>query len=111
MTVSTLLNDLQSLGVVLTVTGNKLSYKAPKDTFTPELKAALKEHKAEMMLLLALPTPASPGEELEQLRHAIAEQALAEEAHWELSDELDPRWPPSLGIRKRLSTKEVELWE
>ena len=110
MTISALLDELQALGVVLTVAGDKLSYKAPKDAMTPALRAALKEHKATVIDLLTLPTPACPGPELEALRKEIGELARAEEAMWELSDELDPNWPPSSGVRKRIRRKEAPLW-
>jgi DNA primase len=50
---------------------------------------------------------ARAGCELEQLRHEIGELVRAEEEQWELSDELDPAWPPSAGVRKRLRRKAV----
>jgi hypothetical protein len=106
-----LLAHLQHLGVELTLDDGRLNIHAPKGVLTLDLKRALKEQKSAIINLLMLPEPAQPGTEVEQLRREIGEMARAQESQWELSDELDPRWPPSLGIRNRLRPKEIPLWE
>src|SRR5260370_41495102 len=52
-----------------------------------------------------LPTPAQPGEELRKLRQEIGEMVRAEAEQWVYSDELDPDWPPSAKVYKRLYRK------
>ncbi len=78
---------------------------------TLELKRALKAHKADTLYLLALPEHAKLGAEVKQPRCKIGEMAHTEEEQWELSESLDPRWPPSMGVDKRISRKETSLWE
>jgi hypothetical protein len=53
---------------------------------------------------------APPQSDEEQLRREIGELARAEEEKWELSDELDPAWPPSAKVYKRIRRKELPLW-
>jgi hypothetical protein len=54
--------------------------------------------------ILSLPIPLS-GEELADLRREIGKMVRAEEAQWEHSNELDPAWPPSANVYKRLYRK------
>ena len=63
----------QALGIELTANGEQLHFKAPAGVMTLELKRALRTHKADILYLLALPEPAQPGEEVEQLRREIGE--------------------------------------
>jgi hypothetical protein len=49
-----LLQDFRSRGVLLEVQAGKLRF-APRDAVTPELRDALREHKADLLLLLAEP--------------------------------------------------------
>jgi len=65
----------QTLGIELTTDGEQLHVKAPVGVMTLELKRALRTHKAFIMVLLALPEPAKPGAELEQLRREIGVMA------------------------------------
>lgn len=48
MTPQELLAELEQRGVKLTVAGDKLRYDAPAGALTPELKEALRQHKAEI---------------------------------------------------------------
>ena len=52
MNASALLTDLRSRGISLSVSGERLSIDAPKGTVTPDLLAALVEHKADLIRLL-----------------------------------------------------------
>lgn len=61
----------QALGIAITAHGEQLRIEAPVGKMTLELKRALKAHKADILYLIALPEPAKPGEEVEQLRHKI----------------------------------------
>ena len=65
----------QALGIELSTDGERLHVKAPAGVMTLELQRALKAHKAFIITLLALPEPAKPGAELEQLRREIGEMA------------------------------------
>ena len=47
-----LLDELKRLGVVLTVEGDKLKYKAPAGVLTDELKAEIRAHKPALLALL-----------------------------------------------------------
>lgn len=52
MKTSILKNKLDTLGVVLSLDGENLKYKAPKGIITEDLLAEIKEHKAELIALL-----------------------------------------------------------
>ena len=52
MNATELLAELHSRGVVLEAAGERLRYDAPKGALTPELRAALAEHKAELLELV-----------------------------------------------------------
>jgi hypothetical protein len=52
MTPGALLAECQRRGVVLTAEGDRLAYRAPRRALTPELRAALVEHKAGLLALL-----------------------------------------------------------
>ena len=51
MTVAELLNDASRRGVSIWAEGSRLLYR-PKDALTPELEAALKANKAEVLAVL-----------------------------------------------------------
>ena len=57
--------------------------------------------------IASLPPPCRPGEEVEQLRREIGEMVRAEEEQWEHSKELDPNWPPSAKVYKRIRRKSI----
>jgi hypothetical protein len=52
MNTLTFLQDLTACGIHLWAEGDSLKLDAPSGTVTPELKAALKVHKAEILALL-----------------------------------------------------------
>jgi hypothetical protein len=52
MTPAALLAECRRHGVVLTAEGDRLVYRAPRRLLTPELRAALVEHKAGLLALL-----------------------------------------------------------
>jgi hypothetical protein len=58
-----LLQDFRSRGVLLEVQAGKLRF-APRDAVTPELRDALREHKADLLVLLAEPAEAAEPAEL-----------------------------------------------
>ncbi|MGB0521893.1 MAG: condensation domain-containing protein, partial [Flammeovirgaceae bacterium] len=53
MTTIELKNQLDHLGIVLSVMGDNLNYRAPKGSMTPELLNKIKAHKAELIDLLS----------------------------------------------------------
>lgn len=55
MTAATLLNELQALGAVLTVNGDRIRVEAPRAAVTPSLRAALVRHKPGVIRLLTDP--------------------------------------------------------
>src|ERR1044072_8026227 len=65
MTAHELIAQLQEKGVELKSTGDRLVIDAPKGTITPEVRNALAEHKAELLVILSRPpapgTPAVAG--------------------------------------------------
>ena len=73
MTSYELLTHLQQLGVKLTLNDGRLKVHAPKGVLTLDLQRDLKEHKSDILYLLALPEPAKPGAEVEELRRKIGE--------------------------------------
>lgn len=52
MTAEAILERLRSLGASVSLAGDKLRVEAPAGVLTPDLKAALIEHKAELVRLL-----------------------------------------------------------
>jgi len=58
MSASTLLSSLRERGVVLSAAGSKLTFDAPAGELTAADRAALREHKAELLVLLT-PTRAT----------------------------------------------------
>lgn len=56
MTTATLFAALRERGVNLAAIGGRLRVDAPRGVLTPELRATLSAHKAEMLAMLA-PTP------------------------------------------------------
>ncbi len=58
MSASTLLSSLRERGVVLSAAGSKLTFDAPTGELTAADRAALREHKAELLALLT-PTRAT----------------------------------------------------
>ena len=55
-TADRLLSDLRRHGIDLALHGDRIRYR-PKDALTPALKAAITEHRSELLLLLALENP------------------------------------------------------
>ena len=55
MTAAALLDELQARGAVLTVNGDRIQVEAPRAAITPELRAALVEHKPDILRLLRSP--------------------------------------------------------
>ena len=55
MTAAELLRELRRRGVKLTVNGDRLRYEAPRGALTPELLEAMRQHKPELMRMLARP--------------------------------------------------------
>lgn len=53
MTTLELLKELKTKGVSLSVVGGKLHYNAPTGALTPNLKAALHAHKAELVEIIS----------------------------------------------------------
>jgi hypothetical protein len=53
MTALTLLADLQARGVLLSAEDDRLSFDAPAGVMTPDVKAALKARKPELLAILA----------------------------------------------------------
>jgi hypothetical protein len=53
VTPAAILNELQTRGVVLSVEGGALRYRAPKGAITPELRQALVENKRDIVTALA----------------------------------------------------------
>jgi len=53
--------------------------------------------------------PARPVIDVAALRTEIGQLARAEDARWEYSNELDPRWPLSAKVYKRLRLKEGQV--
>jgi replicative DNA helicase len=55
VTLAALLADCDARGIVLGAYGDRLQYRAPHGALTPELRAALVDHKAELVAMLASP--------------------------------------------------------
>lgn len=92
-----LLTQVSTLGISLVLTpDNGLKINAPKGTLTLELKRDLATHKDALIAML----------QVEPRRKEIARLVLEESLEWEYSKELDPRWPPSKKIYKRLQRKD-----
>ena len=61
MTPAELLTELGRRGVVLTADGDSLNIDAPRGAVTPELLAALREHKPRLIRFLQPPEPVTDG--------------------------------------------------
>ncbi len=68
----------QKLGITIASENGQLQIDAPKGVMTLELMRALKEHKADILYILALPEPTAPGEETAQNRRKIGEMLRAQ---------------------------------
>lgn len=66
MDATTLLDTLRFRGVTLTARGDRLTYR-PLDAVTPDLLAALREHKADLLTRLAPPPGPDPAAAFEGL--------------------------------------------
>ncbi len=107
MNVDALLWDLTKLEVTLTVDGGQLRYKAPAGVISDEIKAAIKEHKAEILAHLQRPRYddktayvlwlTDPRRDL-QADSWLWEQVLLA-AYAESSDEPDTVWASLHGLR------------
>jgi hypothetical protein len=91
VTAEALLQELHSRGVQLAPEGDRIRYRAPRGVLTPDLKAKLSEHKAEVLSVLQAQGAvliASPrfGEVWMALDPCMADQLRAEE-----SQRTDPR--------------------
>lgn len=60
MTPAGILADLYALGAHVRVDGDKLKISAPAGSITPEIKAALAEHKPAIIETLTRPRPGDP---------------------------------------------------
>jgi hypothetical protein len=67
-----LLADLRQRGVILTATGDRLQIDAPVGVLTESNRAALREHKAELLMLLGAVAPVAPLDEFSDLRAQLA---------------------------------------
>ena len=80
MSVAQLLTELQTLGVKVWPDAGALRFKAPAGAMTPELTARLKEHKPELLTILANEPAANdettPGLDLPLLAAVIEFQRL-----------------------------------
>jgi hypothetical protein len=61
MTVDTLLREVERLGIVLTVKGDRLHVQAPKGILTADLHRALAAQKPDLMRRLSAPPPDETG--------------------------------------------------
>ncbi len=61
MTPTALLDRLRALGVEVRAEGDKLRYRAPAGVLTPDLRQAIREHKAALLELLRPATPSPPA--------------------------------------------------
>jgi len=68
-----LIEQAQGLGLTLSVNNGDLLCTG--DDVPAELAQTLQDNKEWVIIILSLPTPAKPGEELEQLRREIGEMA------------------------------------
>src|SRR6185295_13459289 len=60
MTAHELIAQLQEKGVELKSSGDRLVIDAPKGTITPEIRSALAEHKADLLVILSQPAVPEP---------------------------------------------------
>lgn len=60
MTVDVLLGQLSAAGVVLSVDGDRLLFDAPAGALTPDLRAGLAAHRAELIRRLSAPGTSTP---------------------------------------------------
>src|SRR5436853_4537217 len=76
MTARELLTQLKEKSIDVKANGDRLVIDAPKGTVTPELRAALAEHKADLMKILNTPAveePLSPVKIATPVAEAAAE--------------------------------------
>jgi hypothetical protein len=97
MTPAEVLRELSQRGVILEPHGDKLRYRAPAGTLTPELKLALADQKAAIMQLLATEVPIGSPPAVADEREVIALKVWSDilrEAVWVVADDI-PRaeWP------------------
>jgi hypothetical protein len=105
VTTPALLDDLRRRGVEMSPDGGQIRCRAPKGTLTPELRRAIGEHKAE--LLLGLEAEAA-GAELDRIEAALTEQnalllalyraedrAAAERLRAEIRGRVEDAWLPA----------------
>ena len=55
MSAPALLRELQQRGITLSATGDKIKFVAPRGAMTPDLKAAVAQHKQELITILNPP--------------------------------------------------------
>src|SRR5205085_2244504 len=60
MTAAILLDELRTKGVHLTVEGEHLAVDAPKNVLNDDVRQAIRQHKQELLALLAYPAPLTP---------------------------------------------------
>jgi hypothetical protein len=87
MTATILLDELRAKGVHLTIAGEHLGIDAPKDVLTDDVRQALRQHKQELLALLAAPAPVSDA--------ATAEPSPQEECSGQ--EHVSPLPPPYSG--------------
>lgn len=76
-----LLENLQSNGVTISVNGGNLKIHSPKRKLLPEVKEALKEHKAEIIQLISSAVEVEP--DLLRDYCAVCESLLIEQPNGE----------------------------
>jgi hypothetical protein len=72
MTTTSLLSDLQRLGVDVTAKGDKLVINAPKGVLTPEIRARIAEQKVALLALLSAQQGYSDVSEIEEKEELTA---------------------------------------
>jgi len=72
MTTTSLLNDLQRLGVDVTAKGDKLVVNAPKGVLTPEVRSRIAEQKVALLALLSARLGCSDASEIEEKEELTA---------------------------------------
>jgi TubC N-terminal docking domain len=97
MTPAEVLRELSQHGVILEPHGDKLWYRAPPGTLTPEFKQALAEQKAAIVQLLAAEVPTGSPPVVADERKVIAVKVWSDilgEAVWVVADDLPKEaWP------------------
>jgi hypothetical protein len=88
MTAAALIEEVYRRGIVLTPRGDRLGFRGPVGALTPELKAALKQFKPEVLGLLAAGT--TPAAAPEPWPPRPAELGGPDGIRW--PDEIRERW-------------------